>query len=202
MADEFQMTVGQAHELEMAFRRNGWNAVEVKTLSVGNALASVREVILGRSEIKPLDHVINCDIDPFVPSGWGVEEHQKGGQLKWDPARVNLFLSGLQAQGKPIDGHKLREELKGKQVLNAIVLDYLLKYPYLIPEEWKQDDKGRTRYVFFWGTIYRGSDGSLYVRGLCRDGAGWCWLFSWLGSDWGARSPAALQASLPAEAVA
>lgn len=52
MSDEFVLGVGQAHELEHAFRRNGWSAAEVKVLSMGNNLTPVREFILGRAEIK------------------------------------------------------------------------------------------------------------------------------------------------------
>ncbi len=50
------MSARQASELDFAFARNGWNAEEVKKLSTGDILSSVREVILGRSEIKPKEH--------------------------------------------------------------------------------------------------------------------------------------------------
>lgn len=33
MANDFQMTVGQAHELDLAFRRNDWDAEFVKKLA-------------------------------------------------------------------------------------------------------------------------------------------------------------------------
>lgn len=41
-SDEFTMSVGLAHELEMAFRRNGWSAEEVNRLSEGDTLGKVR----------------------------------------------------------------------------------------------------------------------------------------------------------------
>lgn len=41
MADKFTLTVGQAHDLEMAFRRNGWTAADVKRLSEGDLLTKV-----------------------------------------------------------------------------------------------------------------------------------------------------------------
>jgi len=100
-------------------------------------------------------HIIDCDADPFVPtSRWKVESHQKGGKLIFDPAKIKLYLSPNQQSGKYITGDELRKELENKLVLNANVLDYLMKNPYLIPEDWKKDRKGNVRYIFFWGTIY------------------------------------------------
>lgn len=120
-------------------------------------------------------NIIDCDADPYVPADrreYIVEEHQKGGQFEWDPAQVELYLSDAQKDGR-IEGNKLRKELEGKPVLNANVLDYLLKNSHLIPEEWKD------KYVFFWGTIYRSQydpdDSDLYVRFLNWVGDRWCY---------------------------
>ena len=88
-----------------------------------------------------------------------------------------------------IRGTELREELKGKPVLNANVLDYLLKHPELIPEEWK----GKA--VFFWGTIYRDSRGNLCVRCLYWDGSRWYWSHNWLDDFWLADNLALLLAA-------
>jgi hypothetical protein len=151
------MTSRQAAELDHAFERNGYTAENVKKLSEGNILGDFLAVLLGHAEIKSIEHFINCDADPFIPGGWKVEEHKKGGQLKWDPKKVSLYLPKRQQNGKVIGGNELREELKDQPVLNANVLDYLLANPHLIPEEWKN------KYVFFWGTIYRDSHGNLYV---------------------------------------
>ncbi len=136
-------------------------------------------------------HVINCDVDPFIPEGWKVEEHKKGGQqLVWDSTKVVLFLSDKQKNGKSIKGHDLRKELTGLPVLNANVLDYLISHPELIPESWKG------QFVYFWGTIYRYADGHLYVRCLCWGDGRWCWDYDWLRNDWSGRSPAAVSASV------
>ena len=142
-----------------------------------------------QAEDAPIEHVIDCDADPFVPNGWKVEEHKKDGQCKWDAAQVALYLSDPQKEGKTIEGNKLRTELNGKPVLNANVLDYLLKHPHLIPEEWED------KYVFFWGTIYRRSGGRLGVRCLYWDFNGWQWGSSRLVADWRDHHPAALRAS-------
>ena len=149
----------------------------------------VQRFLAGQSELIVKEHAIDCDAAPFVPDGWKVEEHQKGGSFIWDASKVELFLSESQKGGKTIEGNKLRKELAKKLVLNANVLDYLMKNPHLIPEEWK----GKA--VFFWGTVYRDSDGFLYVRYLYWSGVGWDWSDYWLGDDWYDDNPAALRAS-------
>lgn len=185
------MTSRQAAELDHAFERNGWSAGDVKRLSEGDTLAWVLGVLRGTHEIRAVEHIIDCDSNPFVPNGWRVEEHKKVGQLKWDPKKISLHLSKNQKKGKVIEGNKLRKELENQQVLNANVLDYLLANSHLIPEEWKG------KYVFFWGTIYRRSDGGLCVRCLYWDGGRWGWDYYWLGNGrgWCGSYPAALLAS-------
>jgi hypothetical protein len=188
MADTFVMSTRQAAELDHAFERNGWTPAEVKQLSSGGLLADFRRVLLGHAVITVPEHLIDLDADPFTPNGWKVEEHQKGGQFKWDASKVALYLSKKQQHGV-IEGNKLREELKGKPVYNANLLDYLLKNPHLIPEKWKG------KYVFFWGTVYRDSGGSLCVRDLFWGGGGWSWSGRWLDRGWFDDDPAAVPAS-------
>jgi hypothetical protein len=117
-----------------------------------------------------------------------LEEHQKGGQFTWDASKVQLYISESQKKLRGIEGNELRKELADKPVYNANLLDYLLKNPHLIPEEWKG------KYVFFWGTIYRSSGGSLYVRDLYWRGGRWDWNGGLLDRGWGGSSPAAVPA--------
>jgi len=140
--------------------------------------------------IEVVKHLIDCDADPFVPDGWKVESHKKGGKLEWNPANIRLHLTSNQQNSKCIQGHKLRKELSNEPVLNANVGDYLLAHPELIPEEWKG------KCVFFWGTIYRGSLGGLCVRCLCWRDDGWRWYCGWLDNVFCGGSPAALSASI------
>lgn len=153
-----------------------------------STLARVAEVIVGEAQTV-VKHIIDCDADPFIPEGWKLESHKKMGQFEWDPNKVRLYLSSNQENGKTIKGYDLRKELEEKPVLNANVLDYLLKHQELIPEGWK----GKA--IFFWGTIYRSSDGNLCVRSLCWRGIGWSWAYDWLDDSWGDGNPAALLAS-------
>jgi hypothetical protein len=124
-------------------------------------------------------HIIDLDADPFVPDGFTIEEHTKGGQREWDPAKVSLYLSPNQQDGKSITGDRLRKELTGRPVFNTLLLDFLMANRQLIPDSWKY------KAVIFWGTIYRDPDGDLYVRYLCwRDGQ-WDWDYDWLEVGWG-----------------
>lgn len=139
------------------------------------------------AEVTPASHLVDCDADPVISyDGWTVEEHRKGGMV--DVAKLGLYLSDKQKSGF-INGTDLREELKTKPVLNANVLDYLMKHQELIPEEWKQYDG-----VFFWGTIYRLSGGHLCVRFLFWLDGQWRWCDDWLDSGWYSQDPALISA--------
>jgi hypothetical protein len=130
---------------------------------------------------------------PMIPEGWSIESHKSLGKI--DPLKLNLYLSKKQKTGYTTGGD-LRKELEDKPVLNATVLDYLLKHPKLIPEDWKG------KYVYFWGTIYRDSDGSLYVRFLYWDVGVWDWYYFWLDFVWHSNFPAAVSASsLPIDSL-
>jgi len=148
-------------------------------------LEGAQRFLRGDAEVVIKTHVIDCDANPYVPNNWKVEEHIKGGELRWNPDEVELYLCDKQ-KGGTIEGNELRKLLKGKPVLNANVLDYLLANPQLIPEEWK--DKA----VFFWGTIYRGLHGLVFVRYLFWSGDRWYWDFDWLGNDFDDNDPAVL----------
>ncbi len=117
-------------------------------------------------------------------------EKRTDGKLYANGVEVIRYLLPYQRSRKTIRGHELRKRLKSKQVLNACILDTLLKYPELIPEDWK---KGRT---YFWGTIFQGPRRLLCVEYLYWDGQKWCWSFSWLKELIG-REYAACLADLP-----
>jgi len=188
--NDLMLDVSQTAELKLAFRRNGWNNAEIKTLLEGGILANVLKVIKGQAEIKMIERLIDCDSAPFVPDGLSVEDHKKGGMFKFNPEKISLYLSKKQKKGS-IGGYDLRKELADKPVMNANVLDYLLARPELIPKEWKG------KYIFFWGTIYRRSGGDLCVGDLCVRylswyGSEWCWFYFWLVNDFNSDDPAAL----------
>ena len=113
----------------------------------------------------------------------------RSGKLYANGVEVVRYLSPNQQNGKSIQGHKLRKELKDKQGLNACIMDALLANPQLIPDEWK------TGYTYFWGTTFRRADGDLVVGYLCWSVGRWVWSYYWLGRDWRSLNPAAVLAS-------
>jgi hypothetical protein len=192
--DTFMIGTGQAHELALAFGRTGWTNADVKKLSEGETLADIRRVIRGEAKIEAVKHIIDLDADPLVRKGWCVESHVAGGQLEWDSSKVSFYLSETQKSGR-IQGHELRKELADKDCFNANLLNYLLANPTLIPDEWKKDESGKTRYIFFWGTVYRVAAAGLCVPTLCWCDGKWDWGYGSLDNDWDSRSPAAVPAS-------
>ncbi len=139
------------------------------------------------------DEFINLDADPFVPLGWSVEKHRKGGIFKWNPSEVHFYLSEQQKNRKFIEGKKLLKELEDKPIFNANLIDYLLAHPYLIPETWKNDEAGRVRRIFAWDTIYHSLSGDLCVRCLLWNGNSWDWDYHLLGDRRYDFDPAALR---------
>ena len=177
---DLKLDVDQASELKAAFRRGDWTNAEIKKICEGNILADFRKVVKGLAEIKMIEHLIDLDADPFVPDGWAVEEHIKGGQWKFNPDEIKFYL--FKGQKKDKD-NELRKELVGKPVFNANFLDYLLAHPNLIPDECKKDENDNTRYIFFLGTRYRAPSGHLFVRCLSQSGGRWGWDYNRLDHE-------------------
>ncbi|SRR6266481_265375 len=191
MSNVSDFSVGVVHELTITAAKAGFTPDEFGALAKKpELLRQFRQVLLGHASVQVVEHIIDCDAQPFVPDGWSVEEHQKGGTWSWDASKAYLYKSPEQLKGS-IEGNKLREKLRkiSTPVLNANVLDYLLANPHLIPEEWKG------KYVFFWGTVYRYSSGHLYVRCLCWNDGRWSWSGFWLDLGWDCLGPAAVLAS-------
>ena len=170
--------------------------IEMLQVTIEGKHKQFLNVLRGIHKIVAIEHAVNCDIAPFVPADLSVESHPVGigvvtlekradGQLYIDGKKVILYLSKKQINGNVIPGDNLREELSGKKILNANILDYLLAHPELIPEDWKG------RIIFFWGTIYRQPHGSLYVRFLCLGQTEWYWGIYWLGIYCDGNHPAA-----------
>ena len=219
MFDKFTFSsAGEVQEVEFALARACYTHPEVKELSKGDLLGQVRQIILGQAVIKPVAEdatreitlnettiVVNLGAAPKLPfngaeveshagEGWAIVEKSPDG-LYVNGRKVVLHLSRRQQNGKSLKGYELREELTGKPVLNANLLDTLADNSHLIPEDWKKDEQGNTRYIFFWGTIYRSSRGHLCVRYLYFHVGMWDRYYDWLDYDWHGSRPAALLAS-------
>ncbi len=132
-----------------------------------------------------------AEIEKHIGVGGAIFQKQADGLYR-NGRKVGLHLSERQMNGKSLKGYELRDELTGKPVLNANELDALYDNPHLIPEDWKKDEKGNIRFIFFWGTTYRGLGGYLCVRCLCFLVGSWSRRCSWLGNVWYGYNPAAL----------
>lgn len=189
---ELMLDVGQANELKLAFRRAEWTPADIKRLCEGNLALKLLPVVRGLGDVIIVKHVIDMDTAPYIPNGLRFDpedqlQNQVHGQVEWNLKKFQLYLSEHQTTGKKwIGGKDLQKELESHLVYNANALDYLLVHPELIPEEWKG------KCVFFWGTIYRDSDGPLCVRCLCWHGESWDWGCDWLDYDFFSYSPAAV----------
>lgn len=183
------LDVGQANEFKLACRRAGYTNADIKKLCEGDTLAQFLPVLKGHANIVKVKHIIDLDADPFVPNNWKVEEHTMGDKFELDFTKIVLYLDEEQQSGGVIVGNKLLKKLKGKSALNANVLDHLLANPSFIPEEWKG------KFIFFWGTIYRYSDGYLCVRFLSWRDVRWVWSYVWLDNFFSDDCPCAVLAS-------
>ncbi len=171
-------TIGQSNKLMDALENAGFTPDDVTKLQQCRHLGMLKSVLSGQAQIITVKHVIDCDSVPYTPSCWGLEEHVNGGQLEWNPDKVELYRDERQRKVKGLAGKDLRKSLSSKQVMNANVLDYLLANPELIPNEWKKFT------VYFWGTIYLGGEGPLFsIRGLCWDNGKWISVSGWLGAN-------------------
>ncbi len=142
---------------------------------------------------------IDLDADPiFVPEGFEVVEHRKGGILRWAPYRpqIELYLTAAQRKGV-VSGLAVAEELAEFEgtMVNANALDYLVggypDAPWIIPDSWQFVEPYKSKHILFWGTQYR-YEGALCVRSLdwYADArmhawkAGFCWTDHRLNSQY------------------
>lgn len=210
-------SIGQMNQLGDVMEAEGYTADDLTKLKSFGNLAGLLSVLRGTARIKPVaedaTRVITLNpttiavnlgaalklpftgaqVESHIGEGWAILEKRADG-LYANGRKVVLHLSRKQKWGGSLKGYELREELTGKPVLNANVLDALTDNVHLIPEDWKKDERGDARYIFFWATIYRDAAGDLCVRYLCFVGGAWHRLFCWLRNGWVGDNPAALLA--------
>jgi len=161
---------------------------------------------LGRNRPKKI-HLINWSRLPFP--GAILEEHQGAEATKIEKRRRGLYVDGrlvvlnyspFQLSKMVPNGHQLRNELRGRPVLNANLLYFLMEHPQFIPKDWKaKTERDPILRIYFWGTIYRDIDGSLYVCCLYWFGGRWHQSFSYLHEFWSSSWPTAVLESHPQE---
>ena len=202
--EQLMLDVGQANELKLAARRCGYNNTDLKRLSEGRMMARILPVLRSQADVRVVLRPIDLDSHPFIPreSLYGrtltVEYHQKGGKFEWREDRVGLYILPDQKGRNRVHGSRLRDLHPPKlSVANANLLDYLLKYPHLIPDAWKDKWKvgNEIRRIYFWGTIYRDAYGERYVRYLYFSEDRWQADLSDPDGYYGSKDPAVLLAA-------
>lgn len=201
--NELMLDVDQAGELKAAFRRtrgsdgSEWTNERIKKLSEGSTLGQVLDVINGRSAIMQIEKKVSEVKSNLLIVDYGVAPSLINLKIKSHPERKDVIeydvskiehVLPLKSDENRISGNENLKRLNatGKIILDVRVLEELLKHPELIPEEWK---KGVT---YFWGTIFRNSDGRLCVAGLVwRGSGGWNWNSAWFDRDLFDHKPAA-----------
>ena len=181
--DQYMSIDGKLEEIKRQLRQKNGYPFDVNAL----------EAVLQRATEGDFGHIVNLDANPLTPNGWSINPKDQIKSVVRSPLNLSKVQIGLhlseEQKGGAVLGHDLKKALEGKPVMSAVLLDYYLAHPELIPESWK----GKA--VFFWGTIYRGSYGDLYVRCLFWNGGGWYWFYYWLVDGFGGQDPSAVLAS-------
>ncbi len=153
-------------------------------------------------EVAEHAYIVDCDVNPVTHKTCLVDVHQEMGcvevERRQKEGEDNLYVNGERVvlhrsekqQKGIVAGNELREELEGMKVLNANILDHLIKNPELYPESWKKDDEGNDLCIPYWGTVYLDFDTKPFVRcSYWQDGKVHS-RFKWLTSAFGSTDPA------------
>ena len=155
-------------------------------------------VIVGEPKVITIDRTSAFDPVTFIGNGWSiVEEDERSLKLgEVDLTKVN-FETMLKDRESSVVGEEKLKRLKdaGHIRLDAKVFQTLWENQHLIPASWKEPTNGNTTYVFFDGTILRGSGGDRYVLCLYWRVGEWYWYYIWLDYGWSANDPSTVLAS-------
>ena len=138
------------------------------------------------------NNIIDFDATPLsIPTGLSIRDEDQiasrfRGKWTFNYKDLRTYLSEKQGRGF-ILGSDLKKDLEGQPVVGAQLLDFYLnkKNRHLIPQKYKW------KMLFFWGTIYRDSKGTLYVPCMNWDGLWVHGSFFWLGHHF-PQTPSAL----------
>jgi len=129
----------------------------------------------------PLEsHNVDLDTEPFVPYGWSVVEHHKGGQVRmnlWRASYLELYYTNRQF----VSGYDVLVDAGVARVANANLLDFFLDHSELIPMSW---ENGYEKGIYFFGTVYSNSWGRPTVRGMVFKDGTWSKCCGYLDRRW------------------
>lgn len=211
MDKELMLDVGQANEIKLAARRNGWTNAHIKTLSEGDMMARILPVVCGYGEVHIIAMPLDCS-KPFDPAGFIGPNWKKDGSSDHDDRCLTLtevdfakvgFETCLSDGESPIKGEEKLRRLKakdkeqirlgGNQFL-ALWEDYQARKENSVLE-WLRKNKG-IMYLDFPGLILLGPNDNRYVLYLYWLGSKWNGVYGWLGHDWHVRDHSVVLAGL------
>lgn len=112
-------------------------------------------------EVEKLAIIIDLSVAPEEVEGFTVKSHKPGPkEFVFNPDNLSLYLSFIQKEQDGAPGVMIiKDPIVAGQSFNCVLLDWLLKYPENIPEEWKKIK------IPFWDTRYE-RNGIEHVRSL------------------------------------
>ncbi|MBN1778758.1 MAG: hypothetical protein JW816_00845 [Candidatus Buchananbacteria bacterium] len=152
----------ESYRLMRCLEFAGFSPEDVTKLGQFADLAEVRKLLAGKSRIVLRQHQLDLDVAPnevYCIRNTGVVKHVLGGQIVFDqkkfvPQPLNHSTKGR--KNKTL--RQLVAELGDKQLCNAALLKFYIRYPKLIPfPDWSNV------IVLFCGTVYRDPDGEFVL---------------------------------------
>jgi len=105
--------------------------------------------------------IINLKTDPTPVNNWVIKNHRHRRFMRFDSEKICCFISA------DVSEVYFLKKLLRRFLLDANVLDHLLKHQSLIPKSWTNF------YIVFLGTVYVNRDGKHFARCLYNDGHQW-----------------------------
>lgn len=199
-ASEF--SVGAAHELVTTAVKVGWELTDFTALTQSeekcrNVLAYIRGEVKLVTDILGLGEPLN---PTFVGRDWKeiAEETDMGAEAltELDLSKVR-FVTTIMEGETTVNGEERLKRLKasGQVRLGGKAFMACWNNRRLLPESWKKDESGNTRYITFDGLTLQNPSGYRYVLCLYWDGSEWHWDYHWLDNDFSTHGRSAVIAS-------
>ena len=151
------ITIRSVAQLIDELSLRGWHEADIVQLNNLHGLGKidwgeVLKVVKGQAKIV-VEHHMDMRVRP-VYFDHEIIWHNGGGLFDFETQKLSLHLSDVQLRGDCEYPSGLRSICDDKRVANASVANYLIKYPYLISEDWKNMEN-----IFFPETIFKNMRG-------------------------------------------
>jgi len=122
-------------------------------------------------EKNTMNRIIDLDTSPFIPTGWTLISHKKGGFFDLRNQKPKLHLFYHHSKPNPImagwtsGGDTTRTNALSLDLINVNMHDYLMKNPECVPFD-PHLNVNEQKMIVFLGTIYRDEDGNRCARAI------------------------------------